>query len=59
MTCILAEAYHASIRKKRLTIPFTNQFFHERSLAKKGIQHKFGSYVYSASRLYVSLLSTV
>jgi Ras GTPase-activating-like protein IQGAP2/3 len=41
------------LRKKRLTIPFTTQFFHERSLAKKGMQPKFGSYVYSAAKLYV------
>lgn len=40
--------------KKRLTIPFTTQFFHERSLAKKGMKPKFGSFVYSAAKLYVS-----
>lgn len=40
-------------RKKRLTIPFTNQFFHERSLAKKGIKPKFGSFVYNATKLLV------
>ena len=40
--------------KKRLTIPFTTQFFHERSLAKKGMKPKFGSFVYSAAKLCVS-----
>jgi len=38
--------------KKRFVIPFTKQYFHLRDLQKSGQSPKFGSYIYSAEKLY-------
>ncbi|KZV69162.1 hypothetical protein PENSPDRAFT_753609 [Peniophora sp. CONT] len=38
--------------KKRIALPFTKQFFHQRDLAKAGRTPQFGSFKYSASDLY-------
>ncbi|GAA96665.1 uncharacterized protein L969DRAFT_90594 [Mixia osmundae IAM 14324] len=43
----------AGKKKRRLTLPFTRQFWHERDLAKSGQKKpKFGSYKYNAQQLY-------
>lgn len=39
-------------RKKRFVIPFTKQYFHLRELQKSGKNPRFGSYKYSAQKLY-------
>jgi len=57
------ESYHSYIesamntmqrskRKKRFVIPFTKQYFHLRELQKSGKNPKFGSFKYSAQKLY-------
>ncbi|KIJ56777.1 hypothetical protein M422DRAFT_72916 [Sphaerobolus stellatus SS14] len=38
--------------KKRFVIPFTKQYFHLRELQKSGKNPRFGSYKYSAQKLY-------
>jgi len=38
--------------KKRFVIPFTKQYFHLRDLQKTGQSPKFGSFIYSAEKLY-------
>ncbi|KAK2466197.1 hypothetical protein APHAL10511_001839 [Amanita phalloides] len=38
--------------KKRFVIPFTKQYFHLRDLQKSGQAPRFGSYIYSAEKLY-------
>ncbi|KAI0030222.1 hypothetical protein K488DRAFT_54701 [Vararia minispora EC-137] len=38
--------------KKRLVLPFSKQFFHQRDLAKAGTTPQFGSFKYSAADLY-------
>ncbi|OLL24588.1 Ras GTPase-activating-like protein rng2 [Neolecta irregularis DAH-3] len=38
--------------KKRVFIPFTKQYFHQRDLLKSGKMPQFGSFKYSATNLY-------
>ncbi|PFH52708.1 hypothetical protein AMATHDRAFT_139198 [Amanita thiersii Skay4041] len=38
--------------KKRFVLPFTKQYFHLRELQKSGQSPKFGSFIYSAEKLY-------
>ena len=37
--------------KRRIALPFTQQFFHQRSLKAAGAMPRFGSYKYTAARL--------
>ena len=54
--CVVNPGFRSSIdttlRKKRFVIPFTKQYFHLRDLQKTGQSPKFGSYIYSAEKLY-------
>lgn len=39
-------------RKKRFVLPFTKQYFHLRDLQRSGETPQFGSYLYTAEKLY-------
>jgi len=53
--CVAAIADNRGTKKgnkKKTVIPFTSQYFHEQKLKKEGKEYKFGSFKYTADKLF-------
>jgi len=53
-SCVASMSENRSTKrsKKKTVVPFTSQYFHEQKLKKEGKEYKFGSFKYTADKLF-------